>query len=204
MRANLAPWVALAAAVAVFAVAFWLLGQNLFALLIAVLAFGGIAFGVYWMMDSRSNAQIASSQFSEATELEVNRVRQVLGNIQLLSRRVQDVAVRQALLTSCQDVSALLELVRSRQPDNLFLSAHSLVASTESIEESLRGYLAIQDNPRLTPQDRAQPLDQGAKAFTDFAEDVRTRLRLVDVGDIAQYLYQLKRRAASDPDLPMP
>ena len=204
MRVKLAPWVALIAAVAVFAVAFWVLGQNLFALIISVLAFGAIAFGVYWMMDSRSNAQIASSQFSDTTEQEVNKVRQVLSNIRQLSGQVRDVAVRQDLITSCQDVSALLELVRSRQPHNLFLSANSLVASTESIEQSLRGYLAIQDHPRLTPADRAEPLGQGAKAFSDFADDVRTRLRLVDAGDIAQYMDQLKRRAASDPDLPTP
>jgi len=204
MRAKLAPWIALVAAVAVFAVAFWTLGQNLLALLIAIPAFGAIAFGVYWMVDSRSDAEIASSQFSEVTEREVNKVGQVLGNIRQLSGRVRDVAVRQALLTGCQDVSALLELVRSRQPHDLFLSANSLVAATEGIEQSLRGYLAIQDNPRLTPGDRAEPLGQGAKAFTDFAEDVRNQLRLVDIGDIAQYMDQLKRRAASDPDLPTP
>ena len=204
MRAKLAPWVALVTAVLVFGVAFWVLGEGLLALIISVLAFGGIAFGVYWMMDSRSTAQVTSGQFSEATENEVDRVRQVLGNIEQLSRQVQDVTARQALVTGCQDVLALLELVRSRQPHNLFLSANSLVASTESIEEALRGYLAIQNNPRLTPQDREEPLGQGAKAFRDFAEDVRTHLRLVDVGDIAQYMDQLKRRAASDPDLPTP
>jgi hypothetical protein len=204
MRTNLAPWFALVAAIAVFAVAFWALGQNLFALLIAVLAFAGMAFGVYWMMDSRSNAQFASSQFSEATEREVNRVEQVLGDIRQLSDQVHDVAVRQTLIAGCQDVLTLLELVRSRQSHNLFLSANSLVASAESIEQSVRGYLIIQNNPRLTPQDRAEPLGQGAKAFSDFAEDVRARLRLVDVGDIAQYMDQLKRRAASDPDLPTP
>jgi hypothetical protein len=204
MRVNLAPWVALVAAIAVFAVTFWVLGQDLFALIIAVLAFGGIAFGVYWMMDSRSSAEVASGQLSEATEREANRVGQVLANIRQLSDQVQDVAVRQALVTGCQDVLTLLELVRSRQPHNLFLSANSLVASTEGVEESLRGYLAIQDNPRLTPQERAEPLGRGATAFRDFAEDVRTRLRLVDVGDIAQYMGQLKRRAASDPDLPTP
>lgn len=204
MRVKLAPWVALVAAIVVFGVAFWVLGRGPLALIVAVLAFGGIAFGVYWMMDSRSTAQVTSSQFDEATENEVARVRQVLGNIGQLSRQVQDVAVRQDLVTGCQDVLALLELVRSRQPHNLFLSANSLVASAEGIEEALRGYLTIQNNPRLTPQDRAEPLGQGAKAFRDFAEDIRTRLRLVDVGDIAQYMDQLKRRPASDPDLPTP
>jgi hypothetical protein len=204
MRVKLAPWVALIAAIGVFGVAFWVLGQNLLALVIGVLAFGGTFFGVYWMMDTRTDSEVASSQFSEATEREVDKVGQILGNIQQLSGQVHNVALQQTLVTGCQDVLTLLELVRSRQPHNLFLSANSLVASTGSLEETLRGYLAIQNNPRLSPHERKEPLRQGENAFRSFADDVRARLRLVDAGDIAQYMDQLKRRAASDPDLPTP
>jgi hypothetical protein len=204
MRFKLAPWVALVAATVVFGVAFWVLGQGLLALAVAVPAFAGTFFGVYWMVDSRSKAQVAAIEFTEATEREVDKVRQTVGGIQQLIGRIADDGVKHVLLTACHDVLALLEMVRSRQPHELFFSANSLAASTASLQESVRGYLAIQDNARLGPEDRRIPLGQGATAFRAFADEVRTRLRLVDVGDIAAYTAQLKRWVDANPDLPTP
>ncbi|SCG39468.1 hypothetical protein [Micromonospora inositola] len=195
MRRRLAAPLALAAAVAAFALVFAVTGSLLWAPLLAVAA----ALGLYLMLDDRSATRVDSDSYADEARDRVDEALRVLRGIERLSRDVRRPEARQALADACRYVPELFERVRDRSPDSLYSTAAQVGGHLRSLDGAVRQYLDIQHQPVLyhDPQTLQRNGELAFRRFADFALD---SVRLVNQGDIAQYTANLD--TVAPPTLP--
>ncbi len=195
MRHRLAAPVALAVAVAAFALVFAFTSSLLWAPLLAATT----ALGLYLMLDDRSAARVDRDTYADDARDRVEEALRVLRGVERLAKDVHHPAARQALADACRYVPELLDRVRDRSPDSLYSTAAQMGGHLRSLDGAVRQYLDIQRQPMLYHDPEALR-HNGELAFRRFADFALDSVRLVNQGDIAQYTANLD--TVAPPSLP--
>ncbi|MGW4464110.1 hypothetical protein [Micromonospora sp. NPDC004704] len=155
----------------------------------ALLAVAG-AIGVYLMVDDRSPAEAAGDSYLDEANAKVGEALRTLRDVRRLSREVQAPAARASLETACRHVPDLFDRVRGTSPNTLYSTASQIGAHLVSLDGAVRRYLDIQGSPLLY-RDADALLTSGDQAFQRFADFTLESVRLVNQGDIGQYVANL-------------
>ena len=195
MRRRLAAPVALVAAVAVFGIVFALTRSVLWSPILAVAA----AFGVYLMLDDRSQAQASSDDYADEAQQKVDEALKLIRGIERLARDVKAPGARKALESACHYVPELFARVRAKSPNSLYSTASQIGGHLQSLDGAVRQYLDIERQPVLYSDPRTLRTS-GEEAFQRFADFALDSVRLVNQGDLAQYRANLD--TVAPPKLP--
>jgi hypothetical protein len=195
MRAKAATPLALVTAVAVFGVLFLFTHSFLWAPLLAVVA----AFGVYFMLDDRSPAEVADGDYAEDANDRAGDVLRIVKQVKGLLNQVQSPAVRHSLQQACEAVPELLTRVRKTAPNTLYSSASTLYGHLVSLSGVVEQYLDIQNKPAFYRDPHAL-MQGGELAIQRFTEFTIESVRLVNQGELAQY--QANLETVAPPQLP--
>ena len=187
MRHKLAAPTGLVTGVVVFAGVLLATRSVLWPSLLAVAA----AVGVYLMLDDRSPTRVASDSYLDEANAKVEEALRTLRGVRRLAHDVRAPAARASLDAACRYVPDLFDRVRTVSPNTLYSTASQIGAHLVSLDGAVRGYLDIQRNPVLYQHPEAL-LSSGESAFQRFADFTLDSVRLVNQGDIGQYVANLE------------
>lgn len=149
------------------------------------------AVGVYVMVDDRSAAKVASDTYLDEANAKVEEALRTLRGVRRSSRDVHAPAARASLDAACRYVPDLFDRVRATSPNTLYSTASQIGAHLVSLDGAVRRYLDIQRTPVLYQHPEAL-LSSGELAFKRFADFTLDSVRLVNQGDIGQYVANLE------------
>jgi hypothetical protein len=195
MRAKAATPLALATAVGVFIGLFAFTHSFLWSPVLALAA----AFGVYFMLDDRTPAQVADGDYAEDADDKAQEVLRIVKQVKGLLNQVQSPTVRHSLQQACEAVPELLNRIRKTAPNTLYSSSSTLYGHLVSLSGVVEQYVDIQNKPAFyrDPHALMQGGELAIQRFTDFTIE---SVRLVNQGELAQY--QANLETVAPPKLP--
>jgi hypothetical protein len=195
MRAKAATPLALVIAVGVFIGLFVFTHSFIWSPLLALVA----AFGVYFMLDDRTPAQVADGDYAEDANDKADEVLRIVKQLKGLLIQVRSPSVQYSLQQACDAVPELLGRIRKTAPNTLYSSASALYGHLVSLSGVVEQYVDIQNKPTFYRDPQAL-MQGGELAIARFTEFTIESVRLVNQGELAQY--QANLETVAPPQLP--
>jgi len=182
---KLAIPIALVAGVVAFAITFVLLQaaywSTLLALLISLGILALVAWGVWKLLDNRTDRQVEQDAYALEADRKVREVLAKIGQIRTYTRQISERSVFETLQQMCADVEQLVTRIKQKNPTGLLSQATTLDGYLVRMVPLVEKFIDITSHQRYYENAQRQ-LQEIKGGFSSFDEYVVKSITLLEEG----------------------